>query len=168
MISRLALVNVALLLAVAAAGVWVYVKPVRETVTTHALSARPPAHASKIRIERAGHPAILLDKSGEIWRIAEPVSAEADTYEVEQVLAILAARALERYPALNLDRYELERPRLRLVIDNESFAFGMTNPVSGEQYVLARDAIYPIAPRYGAALPVDVMQLVRKRSPALK
>jgi hypothetical protein len=166
--SRLALSNLALLLAVAAAGLWIYVKPPREALATHALSARSPAQALSIRIERGGHPAIVLDRSGGEWRLAAPVSAEADAYAVERMLAILTARAPERYPAVDLDRFELERPRVRLTIDHESFAFGMTNPVSGEQYVLALGAVFPIAPRYGAALPVDAMQLVRKPPSALK
>lgn len=161
--SRLAFANLALLIAVTGAGLWVYVKPAREALTMHVLSARSPPQASKIRIERDGHPAIVLDREGERWRLALPVSAEADAHEVERVLAILTARAVERYPAVDLDRYELARPGLRLSIDDESFAFGMANPVSGEQYVLARDAVYPIAPRYGAALPLDAMQLVRRR-----
>lgn len=161
--SRLALANLALLLAVTGAGLWIYVKPSREALTMHALSARTPAQASKIRIEREGHPAIVLDRQHERWRLAVPVSAEADAHEVERVLAILTARAVERYPAVGLDRYELSHPRLRLSIDDESFAFGMANPVSGEQYVLARNAVYPIAPRYGAALPLDAMQLARRR-----
>ena len=164
--SRLALANLALLLAVTGAGLWIYVKPSREALTMHALSARTPAQASKIRIEREGHPAIVLDRRGNEWRLAAPVSAEADAYAVERVLAILTARAPERYAAVNLDQFELERPRVRLTIDHESFAFGMTNPFSGEQYVLALGAVFPIAPRYGAALPLDATQLVRKRPPA--
>jgi hypothetical protein len=91
------------------------------------------------------------------------MSAEADASEVERLLSVLTARAVQRYPAASLERYELERPRLRLVIDHESFIFGMTHPVSGEQYVLASGAVYPIAPRYGAALPLDAMQLVARR-----
>ena len=161
--SRLAFANVALLLAVSGAGLWAYVKPPREPIIAHILSTRPPAQAAKIRIEREGHSAIVLDRQHEQWRVALPVSAEADAHEVERVLAILTARAVERYPAVGLERYELVRPRLRLSIDDESFAFGMANPVTGEQYVLTGEAVYPIAPRYGAALPVDAMQLARRR-----
>jgi hypothetical protein len=161
--SRLTVANLALLLAVAGAGLWAYVKPSRETVTAHMLSARLPARASKISIEREGHPAIVLHRQDERWRLVLPVSAEADAHEVERVLAILTARAVERYPAAGLERYELARPQLRLSIDDEHFAFGMANPVTGEQYVLAGDAVYPIAPRYGAALPLDAMQLARRQ-----
>ena len=163
MMSRVALANLALLLAVAAAGLWAYVKPAREAGTAYVLSERAPARASKIRIEREGHPAIALDRRGKRWHLVAPVRAEADARAVERVLAILTARGLARYPAAGLERYELERPRLRLSIDDESFAFGMANPVSGEHYVLARDAVYPIAPRYGAALPLDAMQMARRQ-----
>jgi hypothetical protein len=161
--SRLAFVNLALLLAVGGAGLWAYVGPAREAIPTHALSERAPAEASKILIERAGHPAIALERRNRQWRLAAPVAAEADAQAVERVLAILTARGFARYPAAGLDRYELERPRFQLTIDDERFAFGMTHPVSGEHYVLVRDAVYPIAPRYGAALPLDAMQMVRRR-----
>ena len=161
--SRLAFANIALLLAVSGAGLWAYLKPPRETITAHTLSTRPPAQAAKIRIEREGHPAIVLDRQHALWRLTLPVTGEADAHEVERVLSILTARAVERYPAVRLERSELAPPRLRLNLDDESFAFGMANPVTGEQYVLAGENVYPIAPRYGAALPLDPMQLARRR-----
>ena len=150
---RLSVANLALLLAVAALAAVVYFKPSRQESATHALSTRLPAQAAAIRIERQGSPAIVIEKTGEVWRLAAPTSAEADAFQIQRLLAILTARPVQRFPAAGLDRFELDRPRLRLAIDDEVFAFGMVNTVSNEQYVLTRDAVYAIEPRYGSALP---------------
>jgi hypothetical protein len=161
--SRLSITNLALLLAVAGLGTLVYFKPSREESTTHALSTRLPAQARSMRIEREGSPAVVVEKKDEIWRITAPIGAEADAEQVQRLLAILAARSTQRFDASRLERFELERPRTRLVIDGESFAFGVVNAVSGEQYVLTSGAVYAIGSRYGSALPLDATQLARKQ-----
>jgi hypothetical protein len=160
---RLSLANLALLVAVAALAAFVYFRPSREDSAAQPLSARPAGQAALIRIEREGAPAVVVEKRDGRWHLSAPLSAEADTFQIERLLAVRSARPVQRFPASNLERFELDRPRLRLVIDDEAFAFGMVNAVSGEQYVLVREAVYAIDPGYGAALPVDGMQLARKQ-----
>jgi len=161
--SRLSLANLAMLLAVAGLGTFIYFKPPRGESTTHALSTRLPAQARSMRIERDGRPAIAIEKKDDIWRMTAPPGAEADAEQVQRLLAILAARSPQRFDASRLDRFELDRPRARLVIDGERFAFGMVNAVSGEQYVLTGGAVYAIASRYGSALPLDAAQVARRQ-----
>jgi hypothetical protein len=160
---RLPLVNLALLLVVAGLMAWVYFKPPREASAMLALSARLPAQATAIRIERSGNPAIAIEKKGEIWRLTAPMSAEADPIQVQRLLAIRSARSPQRFPATGLERFELDRPRIQITIDDEVFVFGMVNAVSSEQYVLAQNAVFAIEPRYGRALQVDAMEFARKQ-----
>ena len=160
---RLPLANLMLLVVVVALAAVVYLKTPREETATLALSVRLPAHATTIRIERPGNPVITIERMGDVWRLTAPVSAEADAFQIQRLLALLTARSPQRIPASHLERFELDRPRSKLVIDDEVFAFGMVNAVSGEQYVLARDAVYAIEARYGSTLPVNAMELVRKQ-----
>jgi hypothetical protein len=158
---RLPLVNLALLLVCRADGLGV-LKPPREASAMLALSA-PARSATAIRIERSGNPAIAIEKKGEIWRLTAPMSAEADPIQVQRLLAIRTARSPQRFPATGLERFELDRPRIQITIDDEVFVFGMVNAVSSEQYVLAQNAVFAIEPRYGSALQVDAMELARKQ-----
>jgi hypothetical protein len=160
---RLSTINLALLIAVAGAGIFIYLKPAREEPPVHALSARLPATAGSMRIERDGSPAIVVNRQQPAWRITAPIAAEADAEQVGRLLAILTARATQRFDAIRLERFELDRPRFRLTIDAEDFAFGAVNSVSGEQYVLKGGMVYAIAARYGAALPGDAMRLARRQ-----
>ena len=161
--TRLTLVNLALLLAVAALAVVTYFRPAREEAPTHAVSSRLPAHARSVRIERAGTPAIAVEKQGETWRIVEPLRAEADADRVQRLLEILTARSAQRYDAGDTERFDLARPRTRLVIDGESYQFGMVNAVAGEQYVLVGGVVHAIASRYGAALPLHAADIARRQ-----
>jgi len=52
---------------------------------------------------------------------------------------------------------------LRVIGGGQRFDFGMVNPVSHEQYVLAGDAVHAVSLRYGAALPASPADLLDKR-----
>lgn len=153
--------NLALLALVAALGWWAYFKPAAETATLRLSSLQADA-ANSIRIERSGRPAVALQKKNAVWWMVEPFSAQAEPLQVERLLAVAGAEASARLAADNLARFDLDRPLATLLIDGQSFAFGGANPTTREQYVLTQGAVYTIALRYGAALPVDPASLIRR------
>ena len=57
----------------------------------------------------------------------------------------------------------MNEPYARVTINQQGFAFGAVNEMSREQYVLSQDGIYPLALRYGAALPKNALQLVARQ-----
>ncbi|MEK6593904.1 MAG: DUF4340 domain-containing protein [Pseudomonadota bacterium] len=156
------LLNLALLSAVVALGWWVYLKPAEET-TAYSLSALQAGAVSSIRIERSGQAPMALAKKNGLWWIAAPLSAQAEPFQVERLLAILGAKASARLAAGDLARFDLDQPAVKLVIDGQTFGFGTVSTTSREQYVLTQSAVYTIELRHGAALPADVAQLVRRR-----
>jgi hypothetical protein len=160
-------VNALLAVAVAALGAWAYFMPSRDTPVTHPLSALQRSDAASIRIERPGASAVLLVKKEGSWRIAAPFEARGDEARVDQLLGILEARAVHKLAAADLARFELDQPRARLTIAgpaaSQSFAFGMVSEVTREQYVRTGDAVYPLSPRYGAALPANPAELISNR-----
>lgn len=156
------LLNLALLTAVVALGWWSYLKPAAETAA-YPLSALQAGAVSSIRIERSGQAPMVLEKKNGLWLITAPLSAQADAFQVERLLAILGARASARLAVSDLARFDLDRPAAKLVIDGQPFGFGIVNTTTREQYVLTQDAVYTIELRHGAALPADVAQFIRRR-----
>lgn len=155
-------VNVALLAAVAALALFAYLKPHRGE-PQFKLSTLKTADAKSIKLEITGAAPIVIERAVSGWRLAAPVAARADGFQVERLLEILDAASKDRFPATGLARFDLNEPYARLTIDRQSFSFGAVNQVSREQYVLTQDGIYPVALRYGAALPASALQLVSKQ-----
>lgn len=134
-----------LLAAVALLAAFILFKPDFSRIR---LSETPPGKASSIRIERAGTPAILLQKKDGVWKIVAPVMASARQESVASILSILDAKSGQNLIAVDISRFGLDRPELKLVIDSEEFDFGMLNPVTGQQYVKKGKDIYLVPARY--------------------
>lgn len=157
------LLNLALLLVVAALALVVALKPRSDAPATYRLSDVQPKDARQIRLERKGDPPIVVERKGTGWKITEPLTARADPFQIERLLAILDATAAQRLPAQDLGRFQLAEPLTRLTIDRETFSYGAVNGVTREQYIGAGDAVYVLAPRYGAMIPANLSQLIHKQ-----
>jgi hypothetical protein len=156
-------VNLVLLIAVGALGAFVYLVPRSDKPASYALSALHAADVKRVQLERKGDPAIRIERKGERWFITAPLSTEADSFQVQRLLAVLDARSDHRLAATDLARFDLDQPLMRLTIDGEQFGFGAVNAATREQYVLAGGAVYTVSPRYGAMMPVDVAHLIRRQ-----
>jgi hypothetical protein len=154
--------NLALLAVVIALALFAYYKP-HKGEPEHKLSGIKAADATSIKIEIAGSPPIALARTGADWSVTAPLSARADSLQVQRLLEILDATAKDRFPATGLARYDLNEPPARLTINQQTFGFGAVNEMSREQYVLTQDGIYPVSLRYGTLLPRTVNQLVSRQ-----
>jgi len=155
--------NALLAAAVVALGAFFYFRPARDAAVEHPLSALKPQEATSLRIERAGAAPILLDRKQDAWFISAPFAARADASRVQQLLAIVEARAVHRLPAGDRGRFGLEQPEARLVVDGQPFSFGMVSDITREQYVMSGNAVYAVHPRYGAALPLSAVQMASRQ-----
>lgn len=156
------LLNGLLALVVAALALFVALKPESEP-PAYRLSKLRAKDVQRIQLERRGDPEVVIERQASGWRISAPVSARADPFQVERLLGILDATTRHRLPVQDLDRFQLEAPLTRLTIDGETFSYGAVNSVTHEQYVLAGEAVYALAPRYGAMIPANLSQLIRKQ-----
>ena len=154
--------NVALLAAVALLALFAYFKP-HKSEPEHPLSALKAADVRKIRIDVAGSPPLVLERTASDWRLAAPVVARADSFQTQRLLAILDATSKDRLPAAGLARFDLNEPYARVTIDQQTFSFGAVNQMSREQYVQTQDGVYLVSLRYGAALPKSALQLVSRQ-----
>ena len=87
----------------------------------------------------------------------------AAPYSKDELLSILAASSAQRLEAANLARFELDKPRLRLTVNQQSFSFGMFNPLSHEQYIATQNAVYLISARYFAMASAPPANLASKQ-----
>lgn len=161
--SRLPWLNALLLVVVAALGAFVYLKPHSDASDGHALSTLKISEAKSIRIERRNAAAITLEKREDGWRVTAPLAARADENRVQRLLEILEARSAARMTADGLARFELDSPSVRMTISGQTFAFGMVNAVTREQYIRTGDAVYAVNPRYGAMLPAAAADMASKQ-----
>lgn len=157
--SRAGWLNAALAVIVLALGAFFYFRPAQDAAVEYPLSALKLHEARSLRIERAGAAPILLDRKQDAWFISAPFTARADASRVQQLLAIVEARAVHRLPAGDRGRFGLEQPEARIIVDGQPFSFGMVSDITREQYVMAGDAVYAVHPRYGAALPVSAVHM---------
>ncbi|HQU15746.1 MAG: hypothetical protein B7Z66_12760 [Chromatiales bacterium 21-64-14] len=116
------------------------------------LTPLAPHDITAIAIERPGHPAITLAKTHGRWRITAPLQARANQLRVDGVEAAAAAGSLAHYSAarLNLKGVDLDPPKARLRLNQETIKFGGTDPINQWRYVqigdtvhLINDTVYP-------------------------
>ena len=154
------LLNLTMLAAVASLAVWVYFKPKPQNdPQEYKVSSQAAENVQSLRIERQGVE-IVLQKIGENWDLLEPIQGRADEIKVGQILEILTATSLRRFPAIDLERFDLLQPAARLYVDKELFSFGGFVPITNEQYVANNGNIHLLAPRYATMLarqPIDLL-----------
>ncbi len=161
--SRAGWLNAILAVSVVALGAFFYLKPAQDAAVEYPLSALKPQEVQSLRIERAGTVPVVLEKKQDAWFISAPFAARADALRVQQLLAIVEARAAHRLPAGDRRRFGLEQPEARIIVDGQPFSFGMVSDITREQYVMAGDAVYAVHPRFGAALPVNAVQMASRQ-----
>jgi hypothetical protein len=148
------LVNLLLVIGVAGLALYAIYRPKPEDKTPrHKLSQVVGATVQKVRIEPQDAPPIELEKRGEAWFITAPMAGRADQSQVDRLLDLLQASSTEKLPAAELARYDLDRPRLKVQFDGQVLAFGTTNPLTQEQYVLAGDSVYLLSSYFASVVP---------------
>ncbi|MBI2311877.1 MAG: DUF4340 domain-containing protein [Betaproteobacteria bacterium] len=147
------LLNLALAAAVAALGLFAFLKPRPGTGPEYRLSGLNPSEVTEFRVERAGLPALEIRKRSGRWTMTAPIPGRVELLKVQRVLDLTGATSRQRFAADDLQRFELAPPALVITLQGERFALGMRNPVSQEQYVGTRDGVFLVAPRFAAAVP---------------
>jgi len=139
-------VNGALLLAVAAlAAFYVYHRGQPRTDTDPPLTALATEQVARVKIERPGQPATVLEKHGDDWRLTAPFAARANRFAVENTLRVAQARRALTLDAGDLRQYGLVTPQARLRLDQETIELGALHPFQQQVYVRYRGTVSLIA-----------------------
>lgn len=142
------LLNLALAALVIVLALFVWFKPKPMAQTEFKLSTLTSASINRIAVEKPGQPAIVLQKTLAGWRLSAPFQARADEAAVGYLLETLAATSLQRFPAIDLGRFQLDNPLLRLTLNDQEFSFGTQNTLTGEVYVATQGGVHLVAPSY--------------------
>lgn len=136
--------NFALLAVVAALAALTWWKAgMKPKTADRPLLDSPAAPAADIRLELAGKPPAELKRVGKRWYLDTPFLYAADDHLVQGFLDGLdAARAVPVAGARrDLAQYGLDKPLVRLGLDDHDYAFGAAEPVSDQRYVLANGQV---------------------------
>ena len=147
------IVNLLLLIGVAGLAAYAIWGRKEQRPPEHAVAAIKAAEIKRVVIEPRNGKGMILEKQGEDWFLAQPIQARADRGQVDRLLDLLSARSRERLPATDLQRFELDTPELKVRFDEHALAFGTTNPLSQDQYVLSGDSVYLLPAYYRSLVP---------------
>jgi hypothetical protein len=147
------IVNLLLLVGVAGLAAYALWGRNGEEPPGHAIAAIQAAPIKRVVIEPRDGKRMILERQGEDWFLAQPIQARADRGQVDRLLDLLSAKSRERLPATDLQRFELDRPELKVTFDDHSVAFGTTNPLTQDQYVLSGDGVYLLSAYYRSLVP---------------
>lgn len=158
------LVNLGLLLLIVGIVAFLYLRPQAkaEGPKIYELSALKIADFSKISVEFPAKAPVVLQKIDGYWRIVKPYEARADQMTVQRILSIVGATSTDKFPTDDLARFNLDNPKLKLKLDGEEFLFGTVNPVSGQQYVAYKNAVYLLPTIYAESASTQVVELLDK------
>lgn len=163
------ILNLILLVVVAGLVTFMYMRPKTEAAkdSAYEVSAYKLAEFNAISIEFPAKAAVTFEKVDGLWRLTAPYKTRADQTSVQRILAVIAASSREKLPASDLVKFGLDQPTIKLTLfrdknNKEEFLFGTHNPLSDEQYVAHRDAVYLVANTYGEAASTQAIELVDK------
>jgi hypothetical protein len=168
------LLNLVMLCVVASLIAFLYLRPKQavEQDASYEISTYKLAEFNAISVEFPAKAAVQFEKVNGFWRISAPIKMRADQASVQRILSIIAAKSKDKINSADLEKFGLNNPelKLKLIRDKnsqdknslEEFTFGTHNPVTDEQYVSHRNAVYLISNGYAEAASTQVIELIDK------
>jgi hypothetical protein len=137
------ILNLSLALLIAALAAFVYFKPAIDKPAGTPLTALDASAVTRVRIEKTAEP-ITLERTPNGWRLQTPVRARANRFNVDNLLRITTATSGFQTPvnAAALATYGLDKPTLRLLLNDEEILVGAMHPMRQQHYVRYRDTIH--------------------------
>lgn len=177
-VRRLLRQNLLLALGVAAlAGlVWVAVRQ-EQAAAPAPLTQVDTDRIGRLSVTAGDRPARRFERRDGRWWMQAPYALPAHAEAVERLLAIARATPRSRYAAdrFDLARIGLQPPQAVLELGSERIAFGITDAIHADRYVLGADGVALLPDRFSAwlmapaeseidrrlAAPLDVVREVR-------
>ncbi len=157
--SRLIL-NLFLLLALVALGLYAYWRPGEEQQPGIAVSQLKRDEVVRVRIERGATMDVEMAQRDGTWLMLRPYQTRIEPLQLARLLDLTEATASDMLPADNLSRYGLDPPTARVTLNDQTFAFGNINDITNEQYLASGDHIYLVRTFLGYNIPLEVNKLL--------
>ncbi len=146
-------VNLLLLIGVIGLGGYAWHQAKQPKAPSYKLSALTIGGVKKVAVAPRSAPGYTLEKRGETWFLTAPIEARADQTQVQRMLDLLSAASKEKLAATDLKRFDLDPPALKVSMDDQTFSFGGTNPLSQDQYLGTGDGVYLVSAYYASLVP---------------
>ena len=160
--SRL-LLNLFLLLALVALGLYAYWRPGDEQDPGIAVTQLKRADVNRVRIERGATMDVEIAQRDGAWLMSRPYQTRVEPLQLARLLDITEATASDVLPAENLARYGLDPPIARVTLNEQTFAFGDINEITNEQYLASGDRVYLVRTFLGYNVPLDASKLLSRK-----
>lgn len=157
------ILNLLLVLAVTAIALFAILRPAEKKDPGTKLVDLQREQVTRISIERRKAAPIRLEKRTDGWHVTAPFTSRADIGQVDRVLDLTSANAKQKLPREDLARFDLDPPQVKVMLDEQSIAFGRINDITNEQYAATADAVYLVTPFYGYGIPADAGKLASRK-----
>lgn len=139
------MLNLALAAVVLGLAALVYFRPAPQAPPGPPLTALSATAVHKVRIDRGGE-AIVLERTADGWRLQAPIAARANEFNVDSLLRLVSISSSFQTAAdpAALGMYGLDKPLLRLQLNDEEIAVGAMHPMRQQHYVRYRDQVHLI------------------------
>ena len=162
------ILNLVMLAVVAGLVAFLYLRPKvnNHSPSRHEVSTLKLADFTAVKAEFSAKVPTSFEQVDGLWRMTSPYKTRADQVSVQRILAIIAAKSTEKFPATDLAKFGLDKPQLKLKLTkatgDEVFSFGTFNSVTEEQYVGYKDAVYLLSGSYAEAVTAQPIELIEK------
>ena len=135
--------------------------------STYEVSNLKLSEFDEIFIDFPSKAATSFKKINGFWYQTKPYQTRADQNIVYRLLSILAARSKEKLDSLQIEKYGLDKPKLKMTFAKENekkvFAFGTYNPVTEQQYVLFENNVFILDGFFSEMASYLPVELIDKR-----
>ncbi|MDH5435524.1 MAG: DUF4340 domain-containing protein [Gammaproteobacteria bacterium] len=89
---------------------------------------------------------IRLEKRDNKWMTTEPVKAEGNSFKINSLLDLATTRSFAHYSVNEIDLIpiRLDKPRSRVLFNDVEIAFGNTQPINHQRYVMVDNVVHLI------------------------
>jgi hypothetical protein len=136
-------------------GIYAWYRGHQPAEPTFKLSTQTASAATKVSVKPKSGNGYTLEKRDNVWYLSAPMEARADQTQVQRMLDLLSASSKEQLAATDLKRFDLDAPALSVTVNDQTFAFGTTNPLTQDQYVATGSNVYLVQSYYASLVPAS-------------
>ena len=151
------ILNIVLFASIAALSAVAYWQPEhKEPPVYPRISNMQPETVQHIDLQRRAQQSVSFIRDAQTpgegpsrsWRLTAPHNRPAKDEKVSALLNILNTRSTAIVAGEELQRFELDEPRVTLRFDQELWSFGASHPLDGRRYVLHNGSVHLVDDRF--------------------